>query len=73
MRLCELDADQWIAEGIERVHAPMRFRLDVELVLEAFLVGSRTRHQMQQVMGVHHVGGVLVAGLVANPVFSAHR
>jgi hypothetical protein len=58
MRLRKLDADQRIAKGVELIHAPMGFRKYFELVLQAFLVRRGTRHQVQQVMRMHHVRGV---------------
>ena len=46
-------------------------RLDADLVLQALLVGGGPRHQVQQVMGMHHVRRVAVTRLVANVVATA--
>jgi len=72
MRLCQLDAQHRIAEGVEFIRAALRRGFDADLVLQALLVGSRARHQVQQVMGMHHVGGVAVTRLVADAVLAAH-
>jgi hypothetical protein len=68
MRLGQLDAHDGIAEGVELVDAPMNLRRDLDAVLEAFLEGRGTRHQMEQMMRVHHVGSVLITRLVANVI-----
>jgi hypothetical protein len=71
MRLRELDAQHGIAECIQFAGPALRRGLDGDLVFEALLVRRRPRHEMQQVMGMHHVRAVEVTCLVANAVLAA--
>ena len=72
MRLRQLDAQHRIAEGIDLGDAALRRRLDADLVFQALLVGGGPRHQVQQVMRMHHVRGVAVTRLVADVIFAVH-
>jgi len=72
MRLRQLDADHWIAEGIDLIDAAMHLGSDFDLVLETLLVRRGPRHQVQQVVRVHDVGAVHVAGLMADSIAALH-
>ena len=68
MRLRELHAHHRIAERIQRIDAPVVPGLDVDVMLQAFLVRRGTRHQVQQLVRMHDVRRVPVARLVADGI-----
>ena len=71
MRMIKLDARQSIAEGVDLVTAPERRRFHTDRMLQALLERRRTRHEMQQVMGMQHVAGVRVDRFVMDAIAHA--
>src|SRR5258708_34619111 len=68
VRVLELDTRDRVAERIEFFMPAVGRWSDVDRMLEALLIGRWTRHQVQQLMGMHDIAAVEVGGLVADAI-----
>ncbi len=64
----ELHARDRIAESVDFIAPIGRCRRYLQRMLEALLVGSRPRHEVQQMVRMHDVGGVGIPRFVSDVI-----